>query len=106
MHDLVLLSDEVLFLKQTALQSVKASNDRPFSYELACESLCARGLTGREGQTLRLTPIGHRVARKLIADDASGTVWLQRSQLKVLGLIESDLGGGNALTGTLGERQN
>lgn len=85
MQDLVLLADEVLFLTQAVLQGTKTKAASPLSHEVACDFLCKHGLTERQGETLRLTPIGHRVARKLVADGACRAVWLQRSQLELLG---------------------
>jgi hypothetical protein len=85
MQDLVLLSEEVALLKQAALQSVAMRTRNA----LGCEFLCEQGLVERRDERLRLTAIGHRVARKLIADSATGTVWLQRSQMEVLGWRET-----------------
>lgn len=85
MQDLVLLSDEVSLLKQAALQSVVTRSGNALGREVACAFLCEQGLVERRDEGLRLTAIGHRIARKLIADGAAGTVWLQRAQLDVLG---------------------
>lgn len=85
MQDLVLLPDEVALLKQAAFQSVAMRTGNALGHAVGGAFLCEHGLVERRDEGLRLTAIGHRVARKLIADSATGTVWLQRSQMEVLG---------------------
>jgi len=83
-HDLVLLRDEVALLKQSAAGGVVGGTERTLAQQIVCDYFCAEGLAERSGDDFRLTSWGDRLARKLIADGAAGTVWLLQSELDVL----------------------
>jgi len=85
MKGLVLLSDEVALLKFAATQGALRRTGETLGHEIACDFFCQSGLADLEGDQVRLTAFGQRLARRLISTSAAGTVSIPPALLDALG---------------------
>lgn len=85
MKGLVLLADEVALLKSAAKQGTLPRMGESFGYEVACDFFCVSGLAERQGDHVRLTAFGQRLAHRLISTAAAGTVSIPPAALDALG---------------------
>ena len=85
MKGLVLLADEVALLKFAAKQGTLARTGETFSHEIACDFFCESGLAELQGDHVRLTAFGQRLAHRLISTAAAGTVSIPPCVLDAMG---------------------
>lgn len=81
----MLLADEVALLKLAAKEGVLLRTGETSGHEIACDFFCDSGMAVRQGDQLRLTLFGERLAHRLLATGASGTVSIPPSVLDALG---------------------
>lgn len=85
MKDLVLLADEVALLKFVATQEAVNRTGPTLSHEITCDFFCQVGLAELDGEQIRLTQVGQRVANTLLCAGVSTTALISPCVLRVLG---------------------
>lgn len=86
MIGLVLLADEVALLKLAAAEGLLVRTADASGHTIVCDFFCDSGMAARQGNQIRLTLFGKRLAHRLIATGASGTVSIPPDLLDALGL--------------------
>jgi len=85
MQDLVLLRDEVAILKLAVTQGAVSRIGPTLGHEIACDFLCENGLAEPDGDDVRLTQVGQRVAETLLCAGVIGTASISLGVLDALG---------------------
>ncbi|AMV16966.1 hypothetical protein VT03_03690 [Planctomyces sp. SH-PL14] len=85
MKDLVLLPDEVALLKFAAKQGALNRSGPTLSHDIACDFFCETGLAESDGDHIRLTQLGQRVANAFLCAGVLGTASISRCVLNALG---------------------
>lgn len=85
MKSLVPLADEVALLTFAAKQGAFPRTGETVGHEIACDFFCESGLAEPNDDQLQLTGFGSRLAHRLIATGAAGTVSIPPSVLDALG---------------------
>lgn len=85
MKDLVLLPDEVALLKRAATQGSVTRSGPTLGHDIACDFFCETGLAEPDGDHIRLTHLGQRVANAFLCAGVSGTASISRCVLIALG---------------------
>ncbi|AMV16442.1 hypothetical protein VT03_01040 [Planctomyces sp. SH-PL14] len=85
--DLVLMADEVRLLKQREMQGLWTRTPWTMGGGVVCKFLCEEGLAEVRDGEMKLSSLGHRLARKLIADGATGAVRIPGTVIETLSRV-------------------